>query len=115
MTHDRHREWRKGQAWCRRGRRSLDDAIGVREIGDLADPGGAEPKQYAPHDIDLLVVVEGGAVGDEAPDVLTRGWVGDDSNERPLRHGRGIEASHRLTIAANAGAASMCGTWPTPS
>ena len=54
-------------------------------------------------------------MGDEATDVLTRRWVRDDSDQRPLCHGRGIDASQRLTIAAKAGASSTCGTWPTPS
>src|SRR5215212_5834308 len=115
MTHNWHRKWREDQARRRRGRRSLDNAVGVGEIGDLADPGGVEPEQHASDDIDLLVIVEGGAVGDEATDVLTRRWVRDDSDQRPLRHRRGIDASQRLTIAAKVGAASTCGTWPTPS
>ena len=115
MAHDWHRKWREGQARCGRGRCPLDDAVGVREIRDLADPGGVETKQHAPDDIDLLVIVERGAVGDETPNILARRRVRDDSDQRPLRHGRGIDASQRLTIAANAGAASTCGTWPTPS
>src|SRR5215207_5520117 len=115
MTHHWHRKWREGQARCRRGRCSLDDAVRIREIRDLAHASGVEPKQHTPDDIDLLVIVEGGAVGDEATDVLTRSWVRYDPDQRPLSHGRGIDASQRLTIAANAGAASTCGTWPTPS
>src|SRR3954469_1857908 len=115
MTHDWHRKRREDQARGRRSRRSLDDAVGVGEIGDLPDPGGVEPKQHALDNIDLLVIVECGAVRDEATDVLTRRWVRNDSDQRPLRHGRGIDANQRLTIAANAGAASTCGTWPTLS
>ena len=47
MTHDWHRKWREDQARRRRGRRSLDNAVGVGEIGDLSDPGGVEPEQHA--------------------------------------------------------------------
>jgi hypothetical protein len=58
MTHDWHRKWPNGQARCGSRHRSLNDAVRVRKIGDLADPGGIESEQYAPDDIDLLVVVE---------------------------------------------------------
>src|SRR3954452_5445816 len=115
MTHDWHQKRREDQARRHRGRRSLDNSVGVGEIGDLADPGSVEPKQHALDDIDLLVIVEGGAVRDEATDVLTRRWVRNDSDQRPFGHDRGIDANQRLTIAANAEAASTCGTWPTLS
>src|SRR5215208_4923832 len=115
VTQDWHRKRRNAQARCGSGHRALDDAIRVREIRDFTDPGGVETKQYATHDIDLLVIVERGAVGDETPNVLARRRVRDNSDQAPLGHGRRIDSSHRLTIEANAGAASTCGTWPTPS
>src|SRR5215217_6179423 len=72
MAHDWHGKWRERQTRFRRGSSPLDDTVGIREIRDLADPGGVESEQYAPDDIDLLVIVERGAVSDEAANILTR-------------------------------------------
>src|SRR5947209_20226265 len=47
-------------------------------IVDLVDTQRIQAEQHAPHDVDLLIVVEGRAVCDQAPDVLARCRVGND-------------------------------------
>jgi hypothetical protein len=51
------------------------------QVGDLLDAGRGEAHQDATDDVDLLLVVEGRGVTDQATDVVTGFGVGDQSDE----------------------------------
>jgi hypothetical protein len=56
-----------------------DDAVVVGHVDDAVDADGGETKQDAADDVDFFLVVEDGAVGDEAADVFAGCRVGDYS------------------------------------
>ncbi len=56
-----------------------DDAVVVWHVDDFVYAGGGEAEQDAADDAGFFLVVEDGAVGDEAADVFAGRGVGDDS------------------------------------
>ena len=65
----------KGQVQAVQGPSADIEIVGHR---DAVDARCLQPKQHAPNDIDLLVVVENGGMRDQAADIFAGGRVGDD-------------------------------------